>query len=227
MNKRGFTLIELLVVIVIIGVLAGLTVPALNKAITQARFGGSQSNLRQIGMALQLHAQDNGGKFPVARGSIPYKKDWESEPVENRSWQMQLIPFTGGDEKIFFSAYTASFNPDAKKWSYFLGSHAAGVEQQENGGGFDLANPEPLNLNRIKAASKHIIAGEDHRGIMDLEDSDKDDYGQNNPAFGYTGTARKVNVLYADGHVESHLRFDPKIMAVKYEGIDPDYSDYE
>jgi prepilin-type N-terminal cleavage/methylation domain-containing protein/prepilin-type processing-associated H-X9-DG protein len=226
MNRRGFTLIELLVVIVIIGVLAGLIVPAVNKALVQARFAGSQSNLRQIGVALLLFSQENNGNFPTASDSIPYNKNWESVPPADRSWQMQLIPFTGGDEKIFFSSYAAGFNANAKKWSYFLGSHAAGKEAMDNGT-FDLANPPSLNLNKMKAQSKHILAGEDHRGAMMLQDSDKDDYSSNNPAFGYAGADRKVNVLFADGHVESHKRFDRNKMAVTYGGIDATYTGYE
>jgi prepilin-type N-terminal cleavage/methylation domain-containing protein/prepilin-type processing-associated H-X9-DG protein len=225
MNRRGFTLIELLVVIVIIGILAGLIVPAVNKALVQARFAGSQSNLRQIGIALLLFSQENNGNFPIAAGVIPYNKDWESVDPADRSWQMQLIPFTGGDEKIFFSSYTAGFNPNAKKWSYFLGSHAAEVERQS-------MTPVPtdrlaLNLNKMKAQSNHILGGEDHRGSMPLEDSDRDDYNNNNPAFGYAGADRKVNVLFADGHVESHKRFDRNKMAVTYGGIDATYTGYE
>jgi len=220
MTKRGFTMIELLVVITIIGILAGLVVPGVNKALVQARFAESQSNLHQIGLALLLYSQENDGMFPAARDTIPYVKDWESQPENRRSWQMQLIPYTGANEKIFYSAYTASFNPKAKKWSYFLGSHAAGIEQEESGS-FDLSNPPKLNLNKIKEPTRHILGGEDHRGAMDLQDSDKDDYNKNNPAFGYSGKDHKVNVLYADGHVESAMRFDPKKMAVIYEGVDP------
>jgi prepilin-type N-terminal cleavage/methylation domain-containing protein/prepilin-type processing-associated H-X9-DG protein len=225
MQKHGFTLIELLVIIVIIGLLAGLTIPAVSKALVQARFAGSQSNLRQIGVALLLFSQENNGNFPIASVDIPYNKNWESVPPAGRSWQMQLIPFTGGDEKIFFSSYAAGFNPNAKRWSYFLGSHAAEEERQS-------MNPVPterlaLNLNKMKAQSNHILAGEDHRGAMTLPDSDKDDYNNNNPAFGYTGKERKVNILYADGHVESHKRFDRNKMAVIYRGIDATYTGYE
>ena len=74
MNKKhqekpfsiAFTLVELLVVISIIGLLAGLAVPAINGGLKSAKAGACLSNLHQIGVATMAYAADNSFKLPNA-----------------------------------------------------------------------------------------------------------------------------------------------------------------
>jgi len=66
MNKKGFTLIELLVVIAVIAVLMSILMPTLNKARESGRKVVCQSNLRQIGVAHLLYAEDNQNKIVAA-----------------------------------------------------------------------------------------------------------------------------------------------------------------
>jgi len=66
-----FTLVELLVVIAVIGVLAGLGLPALSSARERARRTACASNLRQIGLGLELYASGSRGLLPHCEG-VPF-----------------------------------------------------------------------------------------------------------------------------------------------------------
>jgi prepilin-type N-terminal cleavage/methylation domain-containing protein/prepilin-type processing-associated H-X9-DG protein len=68
-KKHGFTLIELLVVIAIIAILAAILFPVFAKAREKAKQAKCLSNLKQIGAAALLYAQDYDETLPLNRPS--------------------------------------------------------------------------------------------------------------------------------------------------------------
>lgn len=66
-ESAAFTLMELLVVVTIIVLLAAMLMPALQRAREQARKTVCINNLKQIGLAFCMYAQDWREYFPVGR----------------------------------------------------------------------------------------------------------------------------------------------------------------
>jgi prepilin-type N-terminal cleavage/methylation domain-containing protein len=66
-RPAGFSLMELLVVISIIGILAGLLLPAMATIRAYSRKVVCGSNLKQVSVAIELHKSDHGDRYPAAR----------------------------------------------------------------------------------------------------------------------------------------------------------------
>lgn len=84
-KNTGFTLIELLVVIAIIAVLAAILFPVFEQAREKARQTVCLSNMRQMGLATQMYAQDYDERLPLAATSL--------SPFVFLNWHDLLDPY--------------------------------------------------------------------------------------------------------------------------------------
>jgi prepilin-type N-terminal cleavage/methylation domain-containing protein/prepilin-type processing-associated H-X9-DG protein len=94
----AFTLVELLVVIAVLGILASLLLPALSRAKEAGRSAKCISNLRQVGLATRLWAEDHENKMPVMRDApVPPNPPAGPEP----SPDVVLSNYVSGVMRIF------------------------------------------------------------------------------------------------------------------------------
>ncbi len=97
--RRAFTLIEILAVAAIIAILAVLIVPVTSTVQARAESGKCLSNLRQIGIALNLYANEHNGLYPAS---------WAGA---EGTWVEATVPYIGQDAATKKAVWVC---PDAK-----------------------------------------------------------------------------------------------------------------
>jgi prepilin-type N-terminal cleavage/methylation domain-containing protein/prepilin-type processing-associated H-X9-DG protein len=93
-RRKAFTLVELLVVVGIIAVLVALLLPSLSRARENARRVVCLSNLRQLGLAMQMYLNNNKLKFP-APGTAMNNDDWIHWEDTRNPNDGRLVPYQG------------------------------------------------------------------------------------------------------------------------------------
>jgi prepilin-type N-terminal cleavage/methylation domain-containing protein len=106
-KRTAFTLIELLVVIAIIAILAALLLPALARAKSKAKATACLNNMKQVGLAFRMWADDNGDKFP---SQLLEKDGGPQMLVANTTLATAPNPYPGGNQDVMYRAFMVLSN---------------------------------------------------------------------------------------------------------------------
>jgi prepilin-type processing-associated H-X9-DG protein/prepilin-type N-terminal cleavage/methylation domain-containing protein len=205
-RRIGFTLIELLVVIAIIAILAAILFPVFARAREKARQSGCQSNLKQVGIAALMYAQDYDETM-VTSWRISYDQN-------GVTWADMLMPYMKNLQLLDCPSSgmkTALLGPTT--WGGYTvnrGALSYGINANYYGGRAGSASgpaanrPTGTSMARIQAPAETVLHT-DHYGAFEAA-AEFDIHANYMATPINTSTYRhndQSNVLFCDGHVKS------------------------
>src|SRR5579871_1790353 len=159
LRRSGFTLIELLVVIAILSILAAILFPVFAQAREKARQAACASNMRQMGLGVQMYTQDYDERLPLAATATATGfLNWHHfvDPyVKNK--QIWVCPSTDLPIKNIFGDLVCHYGFN----SYYLNE---GVDPKNV---FTLNNAPGVTLGAVAEPAKTVLLA-DTRGIDGL-----------------------------------------------------------
>ncbi len=208
-HRSGFTLIELLVVIAIIAILAAILFPVFERARAKAHQASCQSQLKQIGLAFLMYAQDYDELLPEGEGlfhraDFPYLPTWDIsyDPYPGKGgWAVYIAPYVKS-VAVFDcpSGPTHNMNTGYKR-SY--GWNSEGTERCIPGVSGSLEYPAETHLV-CDAAYPYL----NRRGNTRAYLATWLGHSETNPKKRGDRHNGMHNVAYCDGHVKSLGRGD-------------------
>ncbi|MBC7529256.1 MAG: DUF1559 domain-containing protein [Chthonomonadaceae bacterium] len=212
----GFTLIELLVVIAIIAILAAILFPVFARAREQARKTACLSNMKQIGTALQMYAQDYDETYAPRYGSGDVS---DFENGFQRSWKNMLNVYIKNRD-----VFKCPSNPTALKgdliWNgtksttgYYAGGYSMWLPDEWLSGQMGHGAAYPQQMAGVEAPASSLIILETSWRFPDTgpylsycQPSPCPGGGEEQtpgPSTWNSGHSRKAsNIIYLDSHAK-------------------------
>lgn len=225
-KAKGFTLVELLVVISIIALLIAILLPALSRVRGQTKRVHCAANLKQIGMALQMYADDHQDRFPTwsawhVWGYFGSSQDGTAGDDPGPAWT-ELLRDEGSLPDI--EVLRCKAFPTKVAVSYFQSAYAA----------WERMMAQTTRRGLVRYPAEFVLAGDctnpmfyappfGTNAALNINDADMDNATQrsldwNNPIHLKTTN----NVVFADGHVTGYAKFKPEEMThdIAERGVD-------
>ncbi|MGI5818576.1 MAG: DUF1559 domain-containing protein [Armatimonadota bacterium] len=218
MRRKGFTLIELLVVIAIIAILAAILFPVFARAREKARQSSCMSNLKQIGLAHMMYAQDYDERL------APYEVNHGSSLRRASATYDTIYPYINNEQVYICPSEEFTWNGHGSGTrsefpagrGVYRQTMVASYSVVRDMSGDDRVRPAPFpssgrKLAQFERPAETIIVFETRTGYVGNK-SNVGFYNDDTPrpmdASGNVGVMRyrhnlQMNVAYADGHVKS------------------------
>lgn len=196
-HNTAFSLVEVLVVVAILGILAALAFPSFGSASAKARRSECQSNLRQLGVGIQLFASDNNGFLPPTRDDLQQFTAITNGGSSGAHWNQAISDYLGKKDAGVTDKYSEAlgcpswqddpaYDP-ARTWIWGYGMNNNPLDDRS----YSVWSQGAVRLSAVTHHSKRVLL------------ADSADWHLARSARAAKRHDNHTNVLFFDGHVAS------------------------
>ncbi len=201
MKRHAFTLIELLVVVAVVALLVAILLPSLAKGREQGRAAVCMSNMRGLGIAVQMYAMNHKGylvNFGLSHGgSVDEQETWLN--TLRREYRDKLIARCPSDESPYWNGpHPVTRQP--RRTSYGVNDYLAGrVDEYEDYRRLDRIRRPAATIMFVELNETSDYASSDHVHPPNWAVQEKDAARKEMELEQHLA---KANYAFVDGHAD-------------------------